>query len=321
MRSFLYLFVTGPGYALRPYMRDVTQRAFARVGFLGNPSDIYGGKAVGFAIADLSVELALTGSQAVEVPGELLHEAVQLFAEEEDVDLDERPFTASFESTIPFQSGLAGSSAILVAALRALSEWFERPLSALRIAELALRVEVERLDILAGPLDRLVQAHGGLVFMDLARPFEPGSTEPLDPAWLPRCVLAWDPEPGRASGLVHGAVRERWKSGDLAARNVMDELARSALVGRAALEAGDYSRLRRLVDRNFDLRASLFDIRPGDERMVGLGRRLGAAVKFCGSGGSVLALPAVAGEVEPLRRAYQSAGYRAIVPTVARVDG
>lgn len=299
--------------------RTLSSSAHARVGFLGNPSDIYGGKGIGFGIADLGVDLHLTESRSIEVPNELLHAVGKLFAEEENVELAERPFAVTLESTIPFQCGLAGSSAILVAALRALAEWFERPLAPLRVAELALRAEVERLDILAGPLDRLVQAHGGLVFMDFARPFEPGSTVALDPALLPRCVLAWDPDPGSSSGFIHNPVYERWKTGDPAVQDVMDELAQIAVLGRAALEGGDHDRLRRLVDRNFDLRASLFEIKPRDEHMISIARAHGAAAKFCGSGGSVIAVPASAEDVEGLRRAFQSAGYIAIVPAV-RVD-
>jgi glucuronokinase len=299
-------------------MRTVSKSAHARVGFLGNPSDIYGGKGIGFGIADLGVDLKLTESKAIEVPNELLHAVVRLFADEEGLDTEKRPFAVTFDTTIPFQSGLAGSSAILVAALRALAEWFDCPLSPLRVAELALRAEVERLDILAGPLDRLVQASGGLVFMDFSRPFETGSTVALDPELLPRCVLAWDPDPGSASGFVHNSVYERWKAGDSAVQEVVDELSGIAVLGRAALESGDHDRLRRLVDRNFDLRASLFSLRPRDEHMISVARARGAAAKFCGSGGSVIAVPSSVEDVEPLRRALQSAGYMAIVPNVSR---
>jgi glucuronokinase len=300
--------------------RTVTSFAHARVGFLGNPSDIYGGKGIGFGIADLGLDLRLVESKSIEEPNELVHAVVRLFAEEEDVDLASRPFSMGFESSIPFQCGLAGSSAILVAALRALAEWYEHPLSALRVAELALRAEVERLQILAGPLDRLVQAHEGLIFMDFAQPFAPGTVVPLDPALLPRCVLAWDPDPGSASGFIHNPVYERWKAADTEVQDVVDELAEVAVAGRTALEGKDYSLLRQLVDRNFDLRASLFDIRPRDEHMIVIARSQGAAAKFCGSGGSVIALPAAPGDVEPLRLAYQSAGYMAIVPTVTRAN-
>ena len=297
-------------------MRIVETSAHARVGLLGNPSDIYGGRGIGFALADLGLDLRLEESREVELQNELLAAGWRVLQREEEVAGP--PFRATIESTIPYQCGLAGSSAILIAALRAWSIWFDRPLSSDRMAELAWRTEAEELGIRAGPLDRLVQAHAGLVFMDCARAFEPEATTHLDPGLLPRFVLAWDPDPGEASGSVHSAVHERWQRGDGEVRAVMEELAEIADAGRAALEAGDLTLLRELVNRNFDLRASLFDIEPRDRRMIEIGRERGAATKFCGSGGSVLALPASVGELERLRRAYQDASFLAITPVVAR---
>ena len=68
-------------------MRTSTASAHARVGFLGNPSDIYGGKGIGFGIADLGVDLELSESRTVELPNDLLLALVSLFAEEEQVVL------------------------------------------------------------------------------------------------------------------------------------------------------------------------------------------------------------------------------------------
>ena len=300
-------------------MPAVETSAYARAGLLGNPSDIYGGRGIGFAIADLGVDVRLEEAGGVQLPNELLAAGWRFFQREEAVE--ERPFKITFESTIPYQCGLAGSSAILIAALRAWSRWFEHPLSTERIAELAWRTEVDELGIRAGPLDRLTQAHQGLVFTDFARPLDPDATVPLDPDLLPRCVLAWDPEPGEASGFVHQTVHGRWERGDPEVRAVVRELATLADDGRAALEGRDVPGLRELVNRNFDLRASLFAISPRDRRMIELGRELGAATKFCGSGGSVLALPRSFDELEPLRRAYQDSNFLAIVPTVAPPRG
>ena len=88
------------------------------------------------------------------------------------------------------------------------------PLPPLRIAELAWRAENERLGIRAGPLDRLVQAHDGLLAMDFAQPFEPASLEPLSADLLPPMLLAWHGVPGQSSGDVHAPVFARWQRGD-----------------------------------------------------------------------------------------------------------
>jgi glucuronokinase len=108
-------------------------------------------------------------------------------------------------------------------------------------------------------------------------------------------------------------VVERWRRGDPEVGRAMKALAALADAGRIALERGDRAGFCERVERNFALRASLFEIQPRDRRLVELGRAAGAAVKFCGSGGSVLAVPR-AGGIEPLRRAYLEAGCEVLLP-------
>ena len=78
--------------------------------------------------------------------------------------------------------------------------------------------------------------------------------------------------------------------------------------------AGDRATLRRLVDRNFDLREQLFPIAAADRRMIELGREHGAGTKFCGSGGSVLVVCEDAALLPLLRDAYGSAGFETLEP-------
>lgn len=62
---------------------------------------------------------------------------------------------------------------------------------------------------------------------------------------------------------------------------------------KKAIENQNWSDLVELMNENFDLRRQLYgDAVLGDEnlRMVALGRGLGAAVKFPGSGGAVLGI-------------------------------
>jgi glucuronokinase len=72
-----------------------------------------------------------------------------------------------------------------------------------------------------------------------------------------------------------------------------------------------------LMDANFDLRASLITISPGNRALVETGRKLGAAVKFAGSGGAVVG--SYDGDPERLRRldaAYKELGATLIVPQI-----
>ena len=159
----------------------LTARAHARVGLLGNPSDLYGGRGIGFAVRELEARVTLRAAPTVAIESELLRAVWQALA----IDGSSRPFAITAETDIPFQAGLSGSSALMIAALRAWNAWFGLGLSRTRIAELAWRAENEILGIRAGPLDRLVQSHEGLVAMDFRESFAQGSVERLDPALLP----------------------------------------------------------------------------------------------------------------------------------------
>jgi glucuronokinase len=300
-------------------MPVVTGRARPRASLLGNPSDIYGGAGIAFTFVDFAATVTLTetltGSAALSLaPGVLA--ATWLVFGAGVRDLLPRPsFAVACTTDVPRQVGLAGSSAIAVAFLRALHAWYGLPADATGIAQLALAAEVDVLKIRAGPMDRLAQSHEGLLAMDFARPFAPASTRRLPVALLPPLLIAWDSAP-KSSHAVHQPVYERWLRGDAEVRAVVAEYRPLVEAGLAALRARDGAELRRLVNRNFDLRARLFTIRDRDRAMIELGRARGAATKFCGSGGAVIAMPADPADLPALAGAYAAAGFRTLVPRV-----
>ena len=115
------------------------------------------------------------------------------------VELGTRNFSLRYNTTIPRQVGLAGSSAIVTAALQAPMEFHgltARDIPPAIQPSIALAVETEELDIAAGLQDRVVQAYGGLVYMDFDRGTMEttghGTYEPLDMSLLPRLYLAYD---------------------------------------------------------------------------------------------------------------------------------
>ena len=74
--------------------------------------------------------------------------------------LHDRSFKLSYETTIPRQAGLSGSSAIICAAFNALLLWFDVPQSAIPVRDrpgLILSVERDELGITAGLMDRVAQ--------------------------------------------------------------------------------------------------------------------------------------------------------------------
>ncbi|MBM3990445.1 MAG: hypothetical protein FJ298_05480 [Planctomycetes bacterium] len=298
-------------------MASLQARAHARVGLLGNPSDLYGGRGLGFAIREFAATATLEDAPAAHIDGELLRACWRVFSREQRIEASLRPFRLTTTTGVPFQSGLAGSSALLVAALRAWSAWFELPLSRSAIAELAWRTENDELGIRAGPLDRLVQSHEGLLAMDFADPWRAESVERLDPALLPPLLIAWHGAPTQSSGDVHAGVFARWRAGDPLVTEVTAALAANADRGRAALEQGEREAFLACIDRNLELRRRLFTLSEEDLALVELGRELGAAAKLPGSGGAVLFACTDEAQRERIERACVARGHATLRPTVA----
>ncbi len=321
----------------------------ARAGLLGNPSDMYGGKVISFLIGDFSARVQLWESpqltfrlhpehdraefedlddlvRSVRRHGyygmqRILFAACRRFADycaERSIKLRPANFTLEYQTDIPRQSGLGGSSAMIIAALRALLKFHRVParvVSNRRLAELALSVETRELGITAGLQDRVVQSYGGLTYMDFSG--GPGRYARLNSGWLPRFGLAYLAENHFGtleSGRVHSQVRYRWEAGDAQVRRAMREIARCAERGREALRTGNTRALGRLMNRNFDLRRGLY----GDEALgehnlalVAIARSAGLPAKLPGSSGAALILLDEEAEAEAaLARAYADRGYR-----------
>ncbi|HYV56723.1 MAG TPA: hypothetical protein VE911_04220, partial [Candidatus Nitrosopolaris sp.] len=133
-------------------MRSVTATAYARAGLLGNPSDIYGGRVLAFTFRNFSARVRVDPAEGIALGREVATDAVRdaiavgmaggrgegalLGAALKQLtdhapELLELPgsdtrvgFRVTVITDIPRQVGLAGSSAIVVATLRALAGWF-----------------------------------------------------------------------------------------------------------------------------------------------------------------------------------------------------
>ena len=189
---------------------------------------------------------------------------------------------------------MAGSSAIVTAAFRALMEFYGVDVPNPVLANLVLSVETEEIGIAAGLQDRVCQVYGGLVYMDFAREhFERqgfGEYEVLNPGLLPPLYIAYRRNLSQISGIYHSNLRERWIQGDAEVVHAMQEFARLAEAGRQALLAGDYAAVGRLMDRNFDIRSRLVRLDPVNVEMVKAARRIGVSAKYAGSGGSIVGI-------------------------------
>ncbi|KAF5834847.1 ribosomal protein S5 domain 2-type protein [Dunaliella salina] len=297
-----------------------------RVGLLGNPSDGYFGKAIALSLANFSCEVSLTPSHAVSFQPHPEHDK-EVFSSLEDLSCTcakygytggihllkatckkfydycrlhqlqgstkEKHFSISYDTNIPRQLGLSGSSALIYATVQALVEYFGVNIPKHDRPALVLAVEKEELGINAGWMDRVIQVWGGLCYMDFAGLSSGGHLEciPLDPKLLPPLDLIWADSPSE-SGKVHSRVRQRWMDGDPEIVQGMQQAAKCAEEGRVALQDGNWPKIAHLMNTNFDLRRKMFGdavIGEANIKMVEVARSVGAACKFAGSGGAVVA--------------------------------
>ena len=332
----------------------VRAKSFARAGLLGNPSDGYFGKTLSFAFANFGVDLRLTESLRMRfVPGEvddamfdspeqLVHDlrifgyyggirmlkaVAKLFFEycmEHGIDFPKKNFTAEYKINVPRLVGLSGSSAICSAMLKALMKFYGVTIPAEYAPTLCLEAERDELGINCGYQDRVIQMYNGLVFMDFDRAYveehEYGKYEQLDPALLPSLYVAYDPNRAEESGKAHKKVKKLFEEKKPNILAAMTEFADIAQKGRDALVAGRTEELPALVNANFDLRDSIFNVSEENRRMVKVARSTGASAKFAGSGGAIVGTYEDEAQFTRLSAALREIGCRTLKPIVATTD-
>ncbi|MCC6859026.1 MAG: GHMP kinase [Bryobacterales bacterium] len=325
---------------------------YARAGFLGNPSDGYYGKTLSFSVRNFRARVLLYPSARLEIRlakadlpifenlddlyrttrwrgyygGIRIIQALIVrfmdYCRERGIELEDRNFTIEYESNIPQRLGLGGSSAIITAALRALMRYFQVDIPLPVQANLALETETRELGVPGGLQDRVIQAYEGLVYMDFAREIMEsqgwGSYERMDPGLLPPVYVAYRTSLSEGTEVFHSNVRERWNAGDPEVVAAMKTWASYAEQGRAALLARDHAALDRLIDANFDLRARIYRISPGNLEMIHTAREVGATSKFAGSGGAIVGTYRDPEMFAALEKAMRKIGVEVIQPrTVA----
>ncbi len=329
----------------------------ARMGLLGNPSDGFGGQTITVQIQDFAATMRLWESPRLEIKHhpvhdpstfdslEELHRKAQEdgyyggtrlvyaackhfyeYCQDNGIKLrDAANFTADYDTDVPRQVGLGGSSAIVVCALRCLMRFhgIDEEQIPLRLQpQLALAVERDELGISAGLQDRVAQVYGGLVYMDFDADHMAahghGRYEKLSLELLPDLYLAYIPHSTMTSGRAHNPIRFRYEQGDMEVIEAMGQFAEIAELGRDVLERGDVDALGELMDRNFDLRRELYgDDVIGEQNleMVELARGFGLPAKFTGSGGAITGVLTSDADVPAIRKAFEDRGYRFLVVT------
>jgi glucuronokinase len=323
---------------------------YARAGFLGNPSDGYYGKTLSFAMSNFRARVLVYPSARLEIKPskvdlpvfENLDDLYRItrwrgyyggiriiqalivrlvdYIRAQGLELPDRNFTLEYESNVPQRLGLGGSSAIITASLRALCQHYALDIPLQVQANLALETETRELNVPAGLQDRVVQAYQGLVYMDFSRSLMQargyGEYERMDVALLPKVYVAYRISLSEGTEVFHNNLRERWLRADPEVVGAMETRAGYAAEGRQCLLNGNYDRLHELVNANFDLRAQIYQIDPGNLEMVHTARSVGATSNFAGSGGAIVGTYEDEKMYGRLTEAMQQVGVAVIKPKI-----
>jgi glucuronokinase len=325
--------------------------AYPRAGLVGNPSDGYFGKTISFAFTNFATEVTLYETPELEILASkrdhsrfnslraladdvgrngyyggirLLKATIKRFYDyclEHQLTLDQRNFTIRYHTDIPEQVGLAGSSAIITACLRALMTFYQVTIPRPIQANLVLSVETKELGIPAGLQDRVAQTYQGLVYMDFNRAYMDehghGFYEPLDPGLLPHLYIAYWEALSEGTEVFHNDIRGRFNRGDPEVVNAMKFWADLTSQVRERLLQKHADNIGPLLNANFDKRREIYHLSPGNIKMVDTARSVGASAKFCGSGGAIVGTYADEAMYQRLVAALQPFGIRVLKPVIA----
>jgi galactokinase/mevalonate kinase-like predicted kinase len=229
-----------------------------------------------------------------------------------------------YESEIPLRSGMAGSTALVVALLRGLLAWQGQSAQLHHLAERARYVELNFLKVVCGYQDAYMCTFGGLNFIEFrgkqfyrraeAELF--ATVEPLA-EHVPRLpfVLAFTGVK-HASSAVHKPIRERWLEGEADVVEGYRRITEIARAGKKALILEDWTQLGRLMNDNHAIQRGLGGSGESNERLITAALRAGAPgakLAGAGDGGTIIALwpsPDTTPLEEALRKAGASATYR-----------
>jgi glucuronokinase len=332
----------------------IRTKAYARAGLVGNPSDGYFGKTISLVVQNFRAEVVLYESPELEIlPNtrdqscfgglaalsedvrkfgyyggiRLLKATVKRFHDycrEKGHQLHDRNFTIRYHTNIPSQVGMAGSSAIITACLRALMTFYDITIPRHIQPNLVLSVETRELGIPAGLQDRVIQVYEGLVYMDFNQDLMQqqgyGIYEELDPSLLPPLYVAYRTDLAEGTEVFHNDIRGRFNRVEPAVVDAMRFWADLTDQVKDCLQRRDWSRVGSLLNQNFDKRREIYRISDENIRMVEVARATGASAKFTGSGGAIIGTYPDEKRFLRLKRDLEALGVQVIQPIVTPIS-
>lgn len=303
----------------------LTATSYARIGFLGNPSDGFFGKTLSACVTNFKATVSLEPSKNLRIitnpdrdhtkfpslAGLSTHVArygfygalrlilatcyvFRVHCIHKNICTDQN-FNLAYDTDIPRQVGLGGSSAIVTACLKALIRFYDVDIPIEEQPGMALAAE-KGLGITAGLQDRVVQIYGGAVRMNFDREFMEkhghGAYLRARTDIFPKLLLIYDPNRGCESGRMHNRTHLLFNNGDKSVIKAMNGLANLVQPGLDAMMKLDNGTLARLMRRNYRIRSELYgdEIDGNTQRMIDIAEKHGCAAKLPGSGGSVIAM-------------------------------
>jgi galactokinase/mevalonate kinase-like predicted kinase len=290
--------------------RRIVCSAPARANLIGNPSDQYGGATLGVSLPPRAwAALDARAPGRIEGGAEIAHAVLA------QLGIEQADFGIELATEIPRQSGIAGSTALVVALLRAVFAWQGRSISAYALAELARRVEREQMGVTCGYADQYLCTFGGLRHLDLRGkgldsdgPL--ATVEDLSGAVSELPFLVAYTGVRHSSDAVHRPIRERWLAGEQAVVEAYRRIAEIGVLGKSALQLCDWPLLGQLMNENHAIQRELGGSGPANEQLIAAARNAGASgAKLAGAGGGGTIVVLTHGVAEPvLEAALREAG-------------
>ncbi len=327
--------------------------SYSRIGLMGNPSDGFYGKTISCAIRNFWAEVTLWESPTLQIIPHKEHDPLEFsnfgtlyetatrdgyyggirllyatckkfyeYCSNHNIELADSRFTITYNTNIPRQVGLGGSSAIIGALTKALMEFHHIGYDLIpkpTLPHFLLSVEEEELQIRAGLQDRVIQVYGGVVHMDFSRELMAsqghGNYQYIDSQLIPPLFVAYTGQSSGESGQFHNPIRFRFEQGDKQVIDAMKTFADYAQQSREALFNRDYKKYGELMNKNFNLRRNLYGdtaIGADNLEMIQIARSHGFPAKFSGSGGAIVGMYQTDEQFESLRKCYREKRFECV---------
>ena len=188
----------------------------------------------------------------------------------------------------PTGAGIAGSSALTIAACGALARYTGASMRPEDLLQIAMNVECQTIKVPTGVQDYRPALHGGIAAIELNVDGIRRVQLDVDPRELERCiVLAYTGAP-RNSGTNNWEITKRHLDGDREVFDCFERIRDTAAAMRAALGKGDWDEVGYQISKEWENRKRLA---PGvttsaiDELIERAAAAGATAAKVCGAGG------------------------------------